>query len=340
VAALDRPSVELDEWMKALELVKPRQFRAVEVARPEIGGDQLLVRLKRAVLCGSDIPKFTGLWRGLQYPLPPGMPIHECVGVVAGSRSPRFQVGDWVVAVPKGDQGLAEYYVADAIKAIVIPEPLVHSEESLLIQPLSTVAYAVDRLGDVKERTAVVVGLGPIGLLATWLLHQYGARVTGVDPFAWRCEAAERLGAERTYELHSERLLSLIAEGNAWEAPDICVEAVGQQIRTINDCLHLVKHHGQVLALGVPLEPVYPIDYTRFFRGNLDLIASVTPPDETYMIRAADLVGKHEKELAFLITHRFGLDKVGKAYTLYEMPDAGHALKVMIDGKDWQSVTP
>ncbi len=326
--------------MKALQLVKPRHFRFMEVARPEIGSDQILVRLREAVLCGSDIPKFTGLWRGLRYPLPPGMPIHECVGVVTESDSPRFQTGDWVVAVPKGDQGLAEYYVADAIKAIVIPEPVVDSEARLLIQPLSTVVYAVDRLGDVTGRTAAVVGLGPIGLLATWLLHQYGARVIGVDPLAWRCEAAERLGAERTYELHSERLVSLIAGEDTWKIPDICVEAVGQQMRTINDCLHLVKHGGQVLALGVPLEPVYPIDYTRFFRGNLNLIASVTPPDETYMVRAADLVGENEKELACLITHRFRLDKVGNAYTLYEMPDADRALKVMIDGTGWQSVTP
>ena len=108
--------------MKALQLVKPRQFRTIEVARPEIGSDQILVRLEKVVLCGSDIPKFTGMWRGLHYPLPAGMPIHECVGVVMESHSPRFRVGDRVVAVPKGDQGLAEYYVADAIKAIVIPE--------------------------------------------------------------------------------------------------------------------------------------------------------------------------------------------------------------------------
>jgi threonine dehydrogenase-like Zn-dependent dehydrogenase len=326
--------------MKALQLLKPRQFRTVEIARPEIGSDQILVRLEKAVLCGSDIPKFTGMWRGLQYPLPPGMPIHECVGVVMESRTPRFQVGDRVVAVPFGDRGLAEYYVADSIKAIGIPDPLARSEASLLIQPLSTVVYALDRLGDVAGRTAIVVGLGPIGLLATWLLHRYGVRVVGVDPIAWRCEAAQHLGAARTYELHSERLLSLVAHDDTWEAADICVEAVGQQTRTINDCLYLVKRCGLVLALGVPLEPVYPFDFTRFFRQNLQLIGSVTPPDETFMIRAADLVGQHEQELAFLITHRFGLDRAGEAYTLYEARAGDHSLKVMIDGTNWQSVTP
>jgi len=326
--------------MKALHLVKPRQFQTVEIARPEIGDDQILVRLGKAVLCGSDIPKFTGMWRGLQYPLPPGMPIHECIGVVAESHSLRFDVGDVVVAVPRGDQGLAEYYAADANRTIRIPEPLIQSETSLLIQPLSTVIYALDRLGDIAGRTAIVVGLGPIGLLATWLLRQYGARVVGVDPIAWRCEAAQRLGAERIFELHSERLLSLVAHDDTWEAADICVEAVGQQTRTINDCLYLVKHCGLVLALGVPLEPIYPFDFTRLFRQNLQLIASVTPPDETFMIRAADLIGRHEQQLAFLITHRFGLDKAGEAYTLYETRAGDHPLKVLIDGTGWQSVTP
>lgn len=321
--------------MKALQLVKTRQFQTVEVARPEIGDDQILVRLEKAVLCGSDIPKFTGMWRGLHYPLPPGMPIHECVGVVMESRSPRFQVGDRVVAVPKGDQGLAEYYIADAIKAVVIPDALVDSDARLLIQPLSTVVYALDRLGDVAGRKAVVVGLGPIGLLTTWLLHQYGARVVGVDPLAWRCEAAQRLGAARTYELHSERLLYAIAQGEEWEPADIVVEAVGQQTRTINDCLYLVNRCGLVLALGVPLEPVYPFDFTRFFRQNVNLIGSVTPPDETYMVRAAGLVARHEQELAFLITHHFAPDRAAEAFTLYETRTGDRPLKVLIDGTSW-----
>ena len=321
--------------MKALQLVRPRQFQAVEIARPEIGDDQILVRLEGAVLCGSDIPKFTGMWRGLQYPLPPGMPIHECVGVVMESRSPRFQVADRVVAVPKGDQGLAECYVADGIKAIVIPEPLISSEVSLLIQPLSTVVYALDRLGDVAGRTAVVVGLGPIGLLTTWLLHQYGARVAGVDPIPSRCQVARRLGAERTFALHSERLLSAICQGEEWEPADIVVEAVGQQTRTINDCLYLARHGGIVLALGVPLEPVYPFEFTKFFRQNIDLIASVTPPDENYMLRAAELVGRHEPELASLITHRFTPDRAAEAFTMYETRAGDRPLKVLIDGTNW-----
>ena len=325
--------------MKALQLIRPRQFQAVEIARPEIDDDQILVCLERAVLCGSDIPKFTGMWRGLHYPLPPGMPIHECVGGVVESRSPRFQVGDRVVAVPKGDVGLAELYPADAHRSAHIPASLDQCEACLLIQPLSTVVYALDRLGDIAGRTAMVVGLGPIGLLTTWLLSKLGvSRIVGVDPLAWRCQAARRLGAGETLEIHSDRLVSLVAGDASWEPPDICVEAVGQQTRTINDCLHLTKHGGLVLALGVPLEPVYPFEYTCFFRQSLHLVASVTPPDETTMVRAADLVAQHEQELSFLITHRFSLDGLEEAYTLYETRAGEHPLKIAIDGTHWPAV--
>ncbi|MCL7453480.1 MAG: zinc-binding dehydrogenase [Anaerolineae bacterium] len=322
--------------MKALQLVKPRQFQVVDIDRPEIVDDQILVRLEKAVLCGSDIPKFAGTWPGLHYPLPAGMPIHECIGTVVESQSPRFEAGDLVVAVPRGDVGLAELYPAEAHRAAHVPGLLAQCDACLLIQPLSTVVYALDRLGDINGRTAMVVGLGAIGLLTTWLLSKLGAiEITGVDPIGWRCDAARRLGAAQTLEIHSDRLVSLVDGDPSWKAPDICVEAVGQQMRTINNCLHLVKHGGLVLALGVPLEPIYPFEYTRFFRKNLHLVASVTPPDETTMVRAADLVARHEEELAFLITHRFGLDGLEEAYTLYETRAGERPLKIAIDGTGW-----
>lgn len=62
---------------------------------------------------------------------------------------------------------------------------------------------------------------------------------------------------------------SFYTQDDFWEPADICVEAVGYQTRTINDCLYLVKRCGKVLALGVPDEPIYPFDFNRFFRRNL-----------------------------------------------------------------------
>jgi hypothetical protein len=62
----------------------------------------------------------------------------------------------------------------------------------------------------------------------------------------------------------------------------------------------------------------------------------VTPADGTFMIRVTDLLGVHEQELVFLITHGFTLDRSTEAYTPYETPATGRSLKVLTDGRRWQ----
>ena len=106
--------------MKALQVVRPRSFDRVEVPVPGLpaeGNDRILVRTAWVSMCGSDIPFFTGNKRLRSYPLSPGAPIHECVGEVVESASERFQPGDRVLAIPDGDQGLAEFFLAHASKA-------------------------------------------------------------------------------------------------------------------------------------------------------------------------------------------------------------------------------
>ena len=67
--------------------------------------------------------------------------------------------------------------------------------------------------------------------------------------------------------------------------PDICIEAVGHQMETLNDCLELVRQQGTVLAFGVPDQPVYAIEYETFFRKNAHLIACVTPDWSEYLAK-------------------------------------------------------
>jgi threonine dehydrogenase-like Zn-dependent dehydrogenase len=96
---------------------------------------------------------------------PPGAPIHECAGQVVESSSDQYRPGDWVIGIPDGDQGLAESFVAQAAKAVRLPSDLVSCDASCLIQPLSTVMHAVDRLGNIQGQSVTVVGLGSIGFL-------------------------------------------------------------------------------------------------------------------------------------------------------------------------------
>jgi L-iditol 2-dehydrogenase len=325
--------------MKALQVVSPRQFAQVQAVEPDLeaaGPDRILVQPEWVSMCGSDIPFFTGSKRHKTYPLPVAAPIHECVGKVAESTSNLFRPGDRVVAIPESDQGLSEYFVAQAAKAVELPPDLNDNGTSCLIQPLSTVINAVDRLGDVEGKSVAVVGLGSIGLFFTWMLKKRGAsQIVGIDPLEQRCRAAIGMGATGCLTARSLEVLHDAKQfSGGWVAPDICIEAVGHQMETLNDCLGLVKYRGTVLAFGVPDQPVYALEYETFFRKNAHLVACVTPIWSEYLAISRDVFLSARAELEPLVTHRFPVREAARAFTTYEKHKDG-ILKALIDMSDW-----
>lgn len=326
--------------MPALQIARPRTFVPVQVPIPapdSLPNPAILVRTSCVSLCGSDIPKFTGSKRLFGYPLPPGSSAHECLGQIVESTSDKFAPGDWVIALPEADKGLAQYFVSQAAKAVKLPPDVATEEENTLIQPLSTVVNGFDRLPKVAGKTVAVVGLGSIGLMFTWLLRREGAHVIGVDPCESRCELARGLGASSTYPMRSIELVHAVRQGlSLWETPDIIVEAVGHQTETINDCFELIKRKGTVLAFGVPDQNVYPIEYEIFFRKNAHLIAAVTPDWSAYLLKARDLFLSCRSELRPLITHHFSILEAGRAYTLYEQHADG-IIKPLLDASCWEA---
>jgi len=325
--------------MKALQVVKPRSFIQVQVVAPDLasaGVDRILVRPEWVSMCGSDIPFFTGSKRHKTYPLPVAAPIHECVGRVVESTSSLFLPGDRVVSIPENDQGLSEYFVARAAKAVKLPAALNDHGTSCLIQPLATVINAVDRLGDVTGKSAAVIGLGSIGLFFCWLLKKRGAiRIVGIDPIEQRCRVAAGMGATELKTVHSiEAVHEMHQDPRQWNPPDICIEAVGHQMDTLNDCLALVRQEGVVLAFGVPDHPVYALEYETFFRKNATLIACVTPKWNEYLAKSRDLFLTARYELEPLVTHYFPIRKAEQAFTMYEKHEDG-ILKALIEMSGW-----
>ena len=325
--------------MKALQVVEPRNFAQVQAVVPDLetaGLDRIMVQPEWVSMCGSDIPFFTGSKRHKNYPLLVGAPIHECVGRVVESTSSLFQPGDRVIAIPEENQGLAEYYVAQAAKAARLPADLDDNGTSCLIQPLSTVVNAVDRLGTVEGKSVAVIGLGSIGLFFCWLLKKRrAARIVGIDPLEQRCRAASGMGATETLTARSLEILHDARQYQGkWTPPDICIEAVGHQMDTLNDCLELVKQEGTVLAFGVPDHPVYALEYETFFRKNANLVACVTPPWSKYLKISRDIFLSSRDELEPLVTHRFPIRDATKAFTMYEKHEDG-ILKALIDMSDW-----
>ncbi len=325
--------------MKALQILRPRLIEQIEIPVPQLPPEDngcVLVRTEYGLMCGSDIPFFTGNKRSGSYPLPPGSPIHECVGEVVKSASSDFRPGEKVLAIPDGNKGLAEYFLAEASRTVRLSSDLKDPGAACLIQPLSTVLNAVDRLGEVRGKCVMIVGLGSIGLLFCWLLKKAGASsVVGIDPIPGRCRSAEALGATQTICRRSiEAVHEMRVHPNKWNPPDICIEAVGHQTETINDCFELVRKYGTVVAFGVPDQPVYAFNYEAFFRKNAMLIGTVTPDWTKYLLRARDLFMDNSRVLSTLVTHRLPIREAERAFIMYERREDG-IIKAVLDANQW-----
>jgi len=325
--------------MKALQVVRPRVFETVQVPVPQVsseGNDNILVRTAWGALCGSDIPFFTGNKQFRTYPLLPGAPIHECVGEVVESTSEQFRPGDRVLAIPDENKGLAEFFLARSSKTVVLPDNIADFGAACLIQPLSTVMNAIDRLGNICGKSIAIVGLGSMGLLLCWYALRKGAvSVVGVDPCRNRCRIAGELGVTRTINRRSIEVVHAARQfPEEWIPPDICIEAVGHQTATINDCLELVCKYGTVVAFGVPDQTVYALEYEVFFRKNALLMATVTPDWTDYLVRARDLYLDNIEALSPLATPRMPVLEAEKAFQMYEQHEAD-VVKTVLDVRNW-----
>ncbi len=325
--------------MKALQVTRPRLFEVKEIPVPRLTSDEqarVLVRTGWVSMCGSDIPFFTGNKRHRSYPLAPGAPIHECIGEVVESTSKELRPGEMVLSIPDGDQGLAEFFVAQASKTIPLSRGMKDPATACIIQPLSTVMNALDRLGDLEGKSIAVMGLGSIGLMFCWLAKRRGASsIIGIDPFQERCRFAESLGVTQTICRRGiETVQDMRTFPESWLPPDIVIEAVGHQMDTVNDCLELVRKYGTVVAFGVPDHPVYALEYETFFRKNAILMGTVTPDWAEYLPKAHKLFAASREELSKFITHRLPIREMQKAFQMYECHENG-IVKAIMDAQGW-----
>ncbi|MDX2564062.1 zinc-binding dehydrogenase [Streptomyces sp. TX20-6-3] len=308
---------------RAHRLTGPRTFEPVVLQMPaaqDIGAGNALVRLEAGVVCGSDIPRWDGSeWSG--FPAGPGFPLHEAVGRVVLSRSDRLPVGSRIVGIPQDDRGVQEMFVASDEAAVVVPDRVPPSVAAI-VQPLSTVIYAVERLGDVSGKSVLIIGFGALGHLTAWLLRLRGADVSTVDPVPE--PEAGAWGSGRHFALTSAGL----AAADVGEAPDIVVEIVGHGQDTVTDAIRLVRHRGTVLVMGVP-GPGTVLPLEEAFRRNVALVSSVGPPWREYLTKAKALVELHTDFLAGLITHTVPFGAAPDAYELYAQRVPGR-LKIAV----------
>jgi len=272
--------------MWAYALTAPGRLERVEAPVPVPADGQRLVRLLAGGICGSDLPFFRGHRSRdfIDHTGEPGFPLHEVVGIAADD-------GTRVVGWAAGHRGLAEEFVVDADNVIAVDADLTDAEATV-IQPLATVLYAANRLGDVRGARAVVIGLGSIGLLFAHVLAARGAHVTGIDRVDRR-EHANVFGLSD--------VLWADADALPRDGFDVVVEAVGHQTGTLSAAVEAVAPDGTILAFGVPDDQQYAFPFTRFFRKNATLVGGVAKERTPSLTAAREyLLGARELLPAYI----------------------------------------
>lgn len=311
--------------MWAMQLTAPERIERVEVpdlTADSLGPDEVLLRFVTGGLCGSDSPKFRGAFDPDEpFIGAPGVPLHELVGEVVASTSPRHAPGSHVVGLVQRFAGLAQFSrtAADTVVAVA---PGLDPADAVVVQPVATVLNALRRLPEPVNDRAVVLGLGPLGLLFCHTLHQRGYRVTGVDRVD-RSDVAAEFGIDDL----------VTADIDAWTDASgadaaVVVEAIGHDQRLVADAVRLAANEGHVVAFGLPDgDAIFPL--REFYQRRLSLTSGNTRNWQRYLAEGQDYVLEHPELHAVGITHRFHPFDAQAAFATHLRPAAGR-LKVVL----------
>jgi L-iditol 2-dehydrogenase len=246
--------------VKALVFERPGVASVMEREAPQIGADEVLVRLSVMGICHSDFELLAGRYfLPVPYPVIPG---HEWVGRVErvgadvrdlapGTRvvgecaiSPRLHFGFTT------DGAGAEFFRVRADWLHRVPDSF-SDTTAALVEPFSIGYAAIVSAGGVDPSDRVIVlGGGPIGMCSLVAARACGAAVALLDPIAERRALAEKLGADMTADPLTDDGREQVARWTDGAGAEVVIEASGN-VHAAASALELAGYEGRVVAVGI-----------------------------------------------------------------------------------------
>ncbi|RZZ89048.1 L-threonine 3-dehydrogenase [Pseudoxanthomonas winnipegensis] len=317
-----------------------------QVAKPVPGPNEVLVKLEKTAICGTDLHIY--LWdEWSQRTIKPGLTIgHEFVGRIAqlGSAVTGYQVGQRVsaeghivcghcrncrggrphlcpntVGIGVNVNGaFAEYMVMPASNLWPIPDQI-PSELAAFFDPYGNAAHCALEFGVIGE-DVLITGAGPIGIIAAGICKHIGARnvvVTDVNDF--RLKLAADMGATRVVNVANTSLKDVMADLHM-EGFDVGLEMSGNP-RAFNDMLDCMYHGGKIAMLGI-MPRGAGADWDKIiFKGlTVQGIYGRKMYETWYKMTQLVLSGF---PLGKVLTHQLPIDDFQKGFDLMEEGKAG-----------------
>jgi L-iditol 2-dehydrogenase len=337
--------------MRAAVYYNNHDIRIEERPVPEIGPEEILVRVESSGICGSDVMEW---YRRRKAPLVLG---HEIAGVIVekGDRVDRFSEGDRVFVshhVPcntcrycRAGQhslcdtlratnfdpgGFAQYVRAPSINVrtgtYLLPGE-VSFDEGAFVEPVACVLRGLHAADFTSGRSVLVLGSGISGLLFVKALRARGAgRIVTTDLRQYRLEAARRFGADAALiadDATPGKLRSL-NEGDLFDLVVTCAGAAA----VVEQAFQSVERGGTVL-LFAPLEPgtAVPLPFFRIWHDQITIRSTYAgcPAD---IERAIEMIRDPDFTVTDMVTHRLPLGETGTGFRL--VAEGTESIKVII----------
>jgi 2-desacetyl-2-hydroxyethyl bacteriochlorophyllide A dehydrogenase len=303
----------LSDSMQAAVFHGPDDLRVEEVERPTAGPGEVLLKVARCGICGTDSHIVRGHFPAPNLPLIIG---HEFSGTVVetGAGVTHVEPGDRATAdiniscgtcyfcrhnqklfCPYVRQlgvhdagGMAEYVAAPAGNVYKLPESMPF-DHAAFIEPLACAIHGQDRIGVNVGESVLIIGAGPMGLAHVAMSRLHGAaQILVSEPDAARRERAHKLGSDVEVDPLSGGL-DAVMEATGGRGPDVVIEAVGST-RTYTQAIELVRRGGRVLAYGAaPQDATIEVRPFDIYSKELTITGSYAGTYETWP-KAIDLI--------------------------------------------------
>ena len=294
--------------MRALLLSEYKTLSVVDMPTPEIGDDDVLVRVRACGICGSDIHGYDG---STGRRIPPLVMGHEAAGVIeqVGRGVQGFEPGQrvsfdstvscgtchfcrrgqinlcdnrTVLGVSCGDYrrhgAFAEYVAVPSRILYKLPDSLPF-ERAALIEAVSVAVHAVSRHVPKPDDTVVVVGAGMIGLLVIQVLKAKGPKdIVAVDLDPRKLALAQRMGATRTLNPKDNDLQAAVRGLTGGRGADVSFEVVGHG-DTVLSAIRSLRKGGTIVLVG-NLSPTVELPLQEVVSRELSVLGSCASSGE------------------------------------------------------------
>jgi threonine 3-dehydrogenase len=337
--------------MKAL--VKAKAERGIwmeDIEKPRVGHNDVLIKVNRTAICGTDIHIFKwDDWAQATIPVPMAVG-HEFSGEIVekGIEVKGYEIGDRVsaeghitcgycrncragrrhlcmntVGVGVNRAGaFAEYIAVPAFNVFKLPDAITDDMASIL-DPLGNATHTALSF-DLVGEDVLITGAGPIGIMAVAIAKHAGARhVVITDVNDYRLDLARKMGATRAINVTSQTIDETMQELGMVEGFDVGMEMSGNP-QAFRDLLRTMHHGGKIAILGIPPGDM-AIDWNEvIFKGLVLKGVYGREMFETWYKMASML--QSGLDMSPIITHHFDVDEFLPAFELMESGQSGKVI--------------